>query len=216
MAIAAVAGLASVGGAYATAVAAGVAFGFTAAATAFAIGAGLSIISRALMPKPDFGGMVNDSLTTYSPRTGVNSKSNIWKGQDRRVGRIYNKPNANKDLYLVIAFAGHGIEDYGQYGLTTRKCGRTAVFLQIGVPTQISAYTKVFRQRQTACSPLRQNDWTSTHVLNGIAYLRVKLVWDEDRKNVSQTACLTSLRLLRAEKFTTHAKIRHLLSITQV
>ena len=53
MAVAAVAGLASgVGGALACRV---LRLGTFAAATAFAIGAGLSVVSRALMPTPSMG-----------------------------------------------------------------------------------------------------------------------------------------------------------------
>ena len=63
MAITLVAGLTSIGGAMAAAGA--FAIGWTAAFTAFAIGAGLSLLSRALMPSPDLGSaMGGRSVTT--------------------------------------------------------------------------------------------------------------------------------------------------------
>ena len=59
MAVAAVAGLASVGSAM---IAAGtLAIGWGAAIGAFALGAGLSIVSRALAPRPDLGDQMRAS-----------------------------------------------------------------------------------------------------------------------------------------------------------
>ena len=180
MAIAAVAGLASVGGAMA---AAGTfAIGFAAAATAFAIGAGLSIISRALMPKPDFGSMVNDSLTT-TVREPASTRKVVY-GKVRVGGSVVfiTNSNANKNLYLVIAFAGHGIEDYESIWFNDQKVWENGSFLSNWGSYANFGIHKGFQSASDSVLTAASNDWTSTHVLNGIAYLRVRLVWDEDRK----------------------------------
>ena len=181
MAVAAIAGLASVGGAYATAVAAGVAFGLTAAATAFAIGAGLSIISRALMPKPNFGSMLNDGLTTTVREPAATRK--VIYGKIRVGGAVVfiTNSNSNKDLYLVIAFAGHEVESFESIWFNDQKVWENGSFV-----ANWASYADfgIHKGDQTASDSVLTSvspDWTSTHILNGIAYLRVKMVWDEDR-----------------------------------
>ena len=113
MAISAIAGLAAVGGAAGAAAVAGTfaAFGLTNALVAFAIGAGLSVVSRALMPKPDFGGMLGG--VTGTVREPASTRRVVY-GQCRVGGSVVfiANSNANEYIYLVIAFAGHEIESY--------------------------------------------------------------------------------------------------------
>jgi len=187
MAISAIAGLAAMGGAAAAAIAAGTfaAFGFAAAATAFAIGAGLSVISRALMPKPDFGAMMKGVTGTVREPTA--SRKVIY-GKVRVSGSVVfiSNSNENKDLYLVICFACHEIEGYEAVYFNDKKVYENGSFVSDwGSYADFAFYDGT----QTAADTVLSNAsvfWGNTHILNGIAYMRVKLTWDEDRKKFPQ------------------------------
>ena len=119
MATAIIAGLASVGSAM---IAAGT-FAITlgTAFTAFAIGAGLSLVSRALMPKPDLGAqMAGQSVMT---REAAHSRKIIY-GRARIGGNVVyleSTGDDNKYLWLVIAIAGHEIDAYEQVWFNDQK-----------------------------------------------------------------------------------------------
>ena len=77
MAVSAVAGLAGAIGTAATGATIFGLTGFAAATAAFAIGAGLSVVSRALMPTPSLGAqMQGNSVTVREP--AVSRKANLW------------------------------------------------------------------------------------------------------------------------------------------
>ena len=183
MAIAAIAGLASVGSAM---VAAGTfAIGFAAAATAFAIGAGLSIISRALMPKPDFGAMMQG--VTGTVREATASRKVIY-GKVRVGGAVVfiANSNQNKDLYLIICFACHEIESYEEIYFNDKL-----VWSNGSYQSDWASYANFgfYKGDQTTADSVMVNAssvWTTDHKLLGIAYLRVRLTWDEDRKKFPQ------------------------------
>lgn len=183
MAIAAIAGLATIGGAMAAATT--FAIGFTAAATAFAIGAGLSVISRALMPKPDFGAMMQG--VTGTVREATASRKVIY-GKVRVGGAVVfiANSNENKDLYLVICFACHEIEGYEAVYFNDKKVYENGAYLAgYGSYADFAFYDGT----QTAADPVLSSasvNWGATHILNGIAYMRVKLTWDPDRKKYPQ------------------------------
>ena len=112
MAVSAIAGIASaVGGAAIGAAAAG---GFFAALASsglmyFAVGAGLSMVSRALMPKPSMGQqMVGLDFTVREP----DATRKIIYGRTRVGGAIVfidttDGDEDNEYIHMVIAFAGH-------------------------------------------------------------------------------------------------------------
>jgi len=84
---------------------------------AFALGAGLSMLSRALMPSISSSttGAI-DGGTTASQRDAITNRKLIY-GETRVGGAIVfmdttSGDGDNENLHLVIAFAGHGIEEY--------------------------------------------------------------------------------------------------------
>lgn len=113
MAVSAIAGLASVGS---TMIAAGTfAIGMGSAFAAFALGAGLSAVSRALMPKPE---SANLSGITDNVRSPISSKKIIY-GLSRVGGTIVMMGSShssgttdNKYLTIAIAIAGHEIHRF--------------------------------------------------------------------------------------------------------
>lgn len=179
MAISAIAGLAAYGSA---AVAAGtLAIGWTAAFQAFAIGAGLSMVSRALMPKPDFGGMLGG--VTGTVREPASTRRVVY-GQCRVGGSVVfiANSNANEYIYLVIAFAGHEIESYEEFYFNDEKVWDGGTY-----QSDWSSWALINRYdgTQAASDPTltaASNFWTSTHILNGVSYAMVRLKWDKDRK----------------------------------
>jgi hypothetical protein len=192
MAVSAIAGLAALGGAGVAAVAAGTFATFgaflmsTAALTAFAIGAGLSVLSRALMPKPDFGAMMEGITGTVREPTA--SRKVIY-GKVRTGGAVVfiANSNQNKDLYLVICFACHEIEGYEAVYFNDEKVYENGSYVSDWASYANFAF---YDGTQTTGDPALSSAsafWgTDTHILNGIAYMRVKLTWDEDRKKFPQ------------------------------
>ena len=157
----------------------------TAALTAFAIGAGLSVISRALMPKPDFGAMMQG--VTGTVREATASRKVIY-GRVRVGGAVVfiTNSNQNKDLWLVICFACHEIDAYEAVYFNDTKVWENGSFVSDWASyANFAFYDGTQTSADTALSNASLN-WGSTHILNGIAYMRVKLTWDEDRKKFSQ------------------------------
>lgn len=180
MAIAAIAGLATVGGAMAAA--GTLAIGWAAGLTAFAIGAGLSIVSRALMPKPDFGGMMGG--VTGTVREPASTRKVIY-GQCRAGGSVVFLANSNQNeyLYLVIAFAAHEIESYEEFYFNDELVwSASGGFVgDWGSWALINKYTGT---QTTADSTLSNASsfWGADHKLLGVSYAMVRLKWDKDRK----------------------------------
>ena len=104
MATVVLAGLAAVGSAM---IAAGTfAIGFSAAFGAFAIGAGLSLVSRALAPKLDLGTQMGGR--SVMTREAAHSRKIVY-GRARIGGNVVfleSSGTDNKYLYLVTAIAG--------------------------------------------------------------------------------------------------------------
>ena len=122
MAISAVAGLVS-----AVSAAAAASGGFFAALfstvglKAFAIGAGLSAVSRALGPKPNLGAQLRG--ITQTTRNPAGSRQLVY-GQMRVGGQVVfisHSGNDNKYLHMAIAFASHEIESYEEIWFNDKK-----------------------------------------------------------------------------------------------
>jgi len=144
-----------------------------------ALGVGLSLAARALTPRPDMGkNLGGRSVLVREP--DVSRK--IIYGQARVGGSVVYLVSTGPDneyLHLVVAVAGHEIEsfermyfndivvwnadtgfvdDYGEYVLFNRYLGN-----------------------QTTVDPVldaASAQWTSAHVLNGVAYAMIRLKYD--------------------------------------
>lgn len=179
--IAATVGAAGAAGALTSLAAFGAFLGTSGALVAFAIGAGLSVVSRALMPKPDFGGMLGG--VTGTVREPASTRRVVY-GQCRVGGSVVfiANSNANEYIYLVIAFAGHEIESYEEFYFNDEKVWDGGTY-----QSDWSSWALINRYdgTQTASDPTlttASNFWTSTHILNGVSYAMVRLKWDKDRK----------------------------------
>ena len=180
MAITLIAGLTAVGGAMATA---GVfAIGWTAAFTAFAIGAGLSLVSRALMPIPDIGTqMGGQSVTT---REAAHSRKIVY-GRARIGGNIVYLESTgtdNKYLWLVIAVAGHEIDAYESVWFNDEKIYNGTNYLNNwGNVVNISFYKGDQTTADSALVSASNSKWTADHKLLDTAYMVVKLTHDPEK-----------------------------------
>ncbi len=186
MAITFVAGLASVGSAM---IAAGGLISIGAAFGAFAIGAGLSLVSRALAPSPDLGAqMAGQSVMT---RDAAHSRKIVY-GRARIGGNVVYLESTgtdNKYLWLVTAIAGHEIDAYEQVWFNDQKVWENGNFTSAWA-TQGDSSTSPYinfsfhlGNQTTADSGLNaaSTKWTDNHKLLGTAYMVVKLTYDQDK-----------------------------------
>jgi hypothetical protein len=179
MAIAAVAGLSS-------ALSAAAYIGFQAItfaqfATAFAIGAGLSMVSRALAPKPNLGAQLRGITETTRNPAGPRQ---IVYGQIRVGGQIVyiqHSGTNNEFLHLVIVFAAHEIESFEEFWFNDFRAYENGA-----VTSDWTGYVTVttFDGSQTTADETLVSafsEWTDNHVLNDMAYAHFKLKWDQDK-----------------------------------
>jgi hypothetical protein len=182
MAITLIAGLASMGSAYFVG---GVAWSFAA----FAIGAGLSLVSRALAPKLNTGSQMGGrSVTT---REAAHSRKIVY-GRARIGGNIVyleSTGSDNKHLWLVIAVAGHEIDGYESVWFNDEKVWDGGVY-QSGWASSGSTSTSPYvyigfhNGDQTSVDgalDAASTKWTTDHKLLDTAYMVVKLTYDQDR-----------------------------------
>ena len=175
MAITLIAGLASAAG-HALAISA-----FTFSWAAFAIGAGLSLVSRALMPKLNAGSQMGGrSVTT---REAAHSRKIIY-GRARIGGNIVYLESTgtdNKYLWLVVAVAGHEIDAFESVWFNDNKIwGDGNYFNNWGSFVSISFY----EGDQTAADSAlvsASSKWTTDHKLLDTAYMVLKLTYDVDK-----------------------------------
>ena len=181
MAIAAVAGLASVGSAM---IAAGtLAIGWGAAIGAFALGAGLSMVSRALAPKPNIGAQMTG--ITQTKREPAGSRKIIY-GKMRVGGQVVfisNTGDDNKYLHMAIVFASHEIQAYDEIWFNDKKIWTLTGGFQDDWATYVTIDRKFGTAGQAASSNLTSANvlWTSDHKLSGMAYIAFRLEWDADQ-----------------------------------
>ena len=153
-------------------------------ATAFAIaaaGAGLSLVSRALMPKPDLGAqMAGQSVMT---REAAHSRKIIY-GRARIGGNVVyleSTGDDNKYLWLVIAVAGHEIDAYEQVWFNDKKIWDGGSY--VGNWGSYVSISFKDGSQATADSGLvaASSKWTSDHKLLDTAYMVVKLTYDQEQ-----------------------------------
>ncbi len=179
MAIAAVAGLAAGIGAAAAGAAFFGATGFLAFAGYFAVGAGLSAVSRALAPKPNLG--VSMRGLTRTVRSPAGSRKIIY-GKIRVGGQVVfieNSGTDNEFLHLVIAFATHEIESFEEIYYNDKLIWQGGSYHGGGgVYNTITTFDGTQTQADSTLVAV-SDDWTNDHVLNGIAYAHFKLEFND-------------------------------------
>lgn len=179
MAITVVAGLASAGGYIASVGLAGMTLaGF---ASAFAVGAGLSMVSRALMPKPDLSTQLGGLETTV--REPAMARQLIY-GRAKVGGNIVyidNTGDDNKYLHMVIALAGHEIDGYEKVFFNDELAWSSGAGYEskFASKTRIKFYTG---NQTTADTDLvtESLQWQNNCILKDTAYIYVRLEYDTD------------------------------------
>ena len=155
-----------------------------------AITAASMAASKLLAPKmPSFA---DSSLAERSQmvRSPIASRQIIY-GRSKVSGVVvYLSTTGAKNEYLqmVVALAGHEVEEIGDVyfgeelaltgagsSATGRFTGKAVIYKQLGSPTQVAQPQLVF-----ATAGLTDGKWTSAHRLRGIAYIYVQLTWDAE------------------------------------
>ena len=181
MAVAAIAGLAA-GASVSLTV--GTIWGLSALASfgaAFAVGAGLSMVSRALMPKPDLGQQMTGLSTTV--REPASSRKIIY-GRARVGGSIVYMDSTGTDneyFHMVIAIAGHEIDAYEEVYFNDQKIWDGGSFVgSWGTYVYLGLHDG---SQTTADSTLvnASTQWTSAHKLLDTAYMYVRLKYDAEQ-----------------------------------
>jgi len=185
MAVSAIAGIASaVGGAAIGAAAAG---GFFAALAGsglmfFAVGAGMSMVSRALMPKPSLGQQM--AGLEFSVREPDATRKMIY-GRTRVGGSIVfidttDGDEDNEYIHMVIAFAGHEVDAFEEIYANQERIWNNGVRT---VSWQPYLDVNVHRGNQTAADAelvSRSSKWTTDHKLLDTAYAYIRLKYDAE------------------------------------
>ena len=179
MAISTIAGLASsIGYAIATET-----FKWIVFAKFFALGAGLSIVSRALAPKPNIGAQM--SGITQTTRDPAGSRKIIY-GKMRVGGQVVfisNTGDDNKYLHMAIVFASHEIQAYDEIWFNDKKIWTLTGGFQDDWGTYVTIDRKFGTATQDASDDLVDANvlWTENHKLSGMAYIAFRLEWDADQ-----------------------------------
>lgn len=149
-----------------------------------------SMASSKLLQKkmPGFG---DRSLAdrTQMVRSPISARQIIY-GQTRVSGTllyISTTGTKNEYLHLIVALAGHEVEEIGDVyfndelaltgagsGATGRFTGFAQIYKKLGSDTQT-----VETNLEAATSGLTNGKWTSNHRLRGIAYIYVRLTWSD-------------------------------------
>lgn len=180
MALSAIAGLASAAGAAATIGFATVTF--AQVAIAFAVGAGLSAVSRALMPKPSFDQMRGLNFNVRDPQ----SPKKLIYGRARLGGTVVAMGSSGTDnsyLTFVIALAGHRIEEFEQIWLNDDKVWDTdngGYQGTWGTYVQHNFLHGYDNQTSSTLATAGISGWGTNHKLNGNAAIVIRLFYDAE------------------------------------
>jgi hypothetical protein len=183
MAVTVVAGLAAAGGAFVATIGTTVAFGLVQFATAFAIGAGLSLVSRALAPKPSLGSQLQGITQTRREPAGTRK---LVYGRIRVGGQVVfisHSGEDNKYLHLAIVFASHEIESYDEIWFNDKRIWTSTNNFTGEWGTYVTMEQFTGTDTQTASTQLKNANsrWTDSHKLQGMAYIAFRLEWDADQ-----------------------------------
>ena len=189
MAISAIAGLATAAGAVVTAggFAGLTLFGLGAAgsfAAAFAVGAGLSAVSRALMPRPSFDQMRGLNFNVRDPQ----SPKKMIYGRSRIGGTIIaigSSGTDNKYLTMVIAIAGHRLQEFEEIYFNDEKIWDSGYQGDWGNYVEHEFLVGYDTDQSSTLADNGIANWVSSgyykrHTLNGVAALVVRLEYDAE------------------------------------
>lgn len=174
MAVALIAGLTSVAGAV-------IANTSINLFVAFAIGAGLSMVSRALAPSLDVGSQLSGLSTTV--RDPAASRKIIY-GRARVGGTIVfidTTGNDNEYVHLVIAIAGHEIDAFEEIYFNDEKVWDNGNFVS---PWSNYIHFGLHDGSQTTADSTLVSEstkWTVDHKLLDTAYIYARLKWDNEQ-----------------------------------
>lgn len=159
--------------------------GWAAAGAFFATNVALGLVAQALSPKPKSLGAVTAQLqdNTQTVREAVGSRKLVY-GRTRVGGNIVyleSTGDDNKYLHMVVALASHEVD-----GLEEVYFDDTLVYNTSGYQDNWGDHARIIfhdGSQTTADSTLvsESSHWTSSHVLNDIAYLYVRLTYDRDQ-----------------------------------
>ena len=161
----------------------GLAVGLPSIAAAFALGAGLSMVSRALMPKPSVGQQLSGlEFTVREP----DANRKIIYGKTRVGGAVVfidttDGEEDNEYIHMVLAFAGHEIDGFEEIYADQEKIWDDVSLRKISWQPYLDINVHNGDQT-TADSELvsRSSKWTTDHVLNDTAYVYVRLKYDAE------------------------------------
>jgi len=186
MAVVAVAGIASATAAAAAQIGAAGFFATlfsTAGLTAFAIGAGLSMISRALIPKPSLGQQL--AGLEFSVREPDATRKMIY-GRIKVGGSIVyidttDGEEDNEYIHMVIAFAGHEVDAIEEIYANQEKIWDETTLRKVSWQPYLDVNVHLGDQT-TADSELvsRSTQWTTDHKLLDTAYIYIRLKYDAE------------------------------------
>ena len=155
---------------------------------AFALGAGLSMVSRALMPKPDLPTQMGGR--SVMTREAAHSRKIIY-GRARIGGNVVyleSTGDDNKYLWLVVAVAGHEIDAFEEVWFNDQKIwdGSYVGSWASAGNTSTSPWVYIgFHKgdQTTADSSLvaASTKWTANHKLLDTAYMVVKLTYNQEQ-----------------------------------
>ena len=174
MAVALVAGLVSVGGAI-------IANAGINLFVAFAIGAGLSMVSRALMPSPDLGSQMSGRSVTS--RDAAHSRKIVY-GRARIGGNLVYLESSGADkkyLWLVIVVAGHEIDAYEEVWFNDIKIWDGGSFVGDWGSYVSIGFHKGDQTTADSALVAASSKWTSDHKLLDTAYMAIQLTYDVDK-----------------------------------
>ena len=148
---------------------------------AFGIGAGMSMITRALTPKLDLGAQMGGR--SVMTRDAASSRKIIY-GRARVGGNVVYLESTgtdNKYLWLVTAIAGHEIDAYEKVWFNDEKIWDGGSY--VGNWGSYVSISFKDGSQTTADSGLvaASTKWTSNHKLLDTAYMVVKLTYDQEQ-----------------------------------
>lgn len=157
--------------------------GATAFAAMFALGAGVSMLSKALIPKPDLGAQMRGVTVTTRDPAGPRK---LVYGKVRTGGNVVfidHSGDDNKYLHLVVVFASHEIQGYDEIWFNDNKIWTSTGGFQSDWGTYVTIDRKFGTASQAASTSLvsASSNWTTDHKLSGIAYIAFRLEWNRDK-----------------------------------
>lgn len=151
-------------------------------AASFAVGAGLSIVSRALMPKPELGASLTGLTSTV--REPASTRKIIY-GRSRVGGAIvfiHNSGEKNKNIHFVIAYAAHVIDAYEEIYLNDKLVWTAGGGIEMGWADYVRIDFYDGTQTTADANLVAESvKWTSDHKLLDNAYIHIRLTFDADK-----------------------------------